>query len=99
MRSCRGQGKRDGLKKRVLLKVRHGVQEDVWPLGETQKDKGSSGLCIRRSRKRCGPCGFLKLWWACLVGPGDCCSVFLCKRGPKRSSIGRSGNICRFGVT
>lgn len=98
MGSHRGQGKRDGLTKRVLLRGRRGVREDVWPLSETQRDKGSSGLSIRRSRKRCGPCGLLKLWCAFLVGPGDCCS-FPVERGPKRSSTGRSGNIWRFGVT
>lgn len=61
MRSCRGQSERDGLKERVLLRSRCGLQEVIWPLGETQKDKGCPGFSIRRNKKRRGPYGFLKL--------------------------------------
>lgn len=61
MRSCRGQGKRDGLKMMVLLRGGCGLQEYVRLLGETQKDKGSPGLGRIRNKQRCGPCGFLKL--------------------------------------
>lgn len=76
MRSCRGQGKRDGLKRRGLLRAGCGLQEGVRPLGETQKDKGAPGVSIRRNKKRRGPCEFLKLYCVCL-GPGDWCSVLL----------------------